>query len=747
MRGRKADLDSESDMLGSRCRRRAQKGGYTFSAFLIVQPRAREERGETGRLGWGERRHNMRRGGGAPSGRRPGPPRAYENAREELPEWMREQYAAEEEPRVPTHLTNSFKQKAKARFVATAVAADAARGLRRKVKKSKPSGFPLASGLTGRLVLSTSLNAPYHDEPVYSDLSIYEGRTLTLSGKEELIISQGEIHIELIDSRQRVMQSGRVTYGPLYVGPSSEHILISADKQLKVRVHSNQDGNFVLDELILAPPRPEDMPSTMSALKGSKMQTKSNTMTFDAPPGLPEEAILAKQDFTPRGSTPRGSRGTTPAADQQGVTLASRPLSRGNYQPRRKQVEALQPLDAAPRAVTAHEMSVHETLQDPKPTRELFDQLQLSDEDMLLLQQRPPPPSAPHPPPTTPATPPATPATGRATDASLQGLWVEALTERSLANSPQVYWYRIDEVSFLPTGETTWKRPPRVISASDIPLPQHEPAPSSTSVTQPQIPVRQLGLNPYAHRPPPVVRPQTAAAFELSAPFSKSILQSGSPPALSVSSVLALPEYAALVADGLHDAEANATNSLDAKYTHLARLLRSLLDRTPETALSLDDLHLLRSTGMAAVEGELFQQMVELVAASSASGHPIEALCQNFAPDSAMSQGGNMPLIGPSSTTRDCQNVTDGMASPSRASSYVMGALPQPALCSILQQSSTRAQTAAATVRAEQQGYFVLRSRPLAMSPRLLEPLPPELGLAAAIAARREEKYVNLQHA
>ena len=83
---------------------------------------------------------------------------------------MREEYAAaEEEARIPTHLTNSFKEKAKARFVASAMAADAARGLRRKVKKTKESKFPVASGLIGRLVLSTSLNAPYHDEQVYNN--------------------------------------------------------------------------------------------------------------------------------------------------------------------------------------------------------------------------------------------------------------------------------------------------------------------------------------------------------------------------------------------------------------------------------------------------------------------------------------------------------------------------------------------------------------------------------------------------
>ena len=255
--------------------------------------------------------------------------------------------------------------------------------------------------------------------------------------------------------------------------------------------------------------------------------------------------------------------------------------------------------------------------------------------------------------------------------------------------------------------------------------------------------VRQLGLNPHADRPPPTVRPQTSAAFELSAPFSKRLIEAGTPPSLSISSVLALPEYAALVADGLDAAEADATTnsskSLDATYTHLARLLRSLLDRTPETALSLDDLHLLRSAGMAAVEGELFQQMVELVAASSASGHPIEALSRNFVPGSAMSQGGNMPLIGPAPTAQVPTLAAPG--SPSKASGHVLGALPHP---NKMQQSSRRAQTAATSTRAEQQGYFVLHSRPLAMSPRFLEPLPPaELGLAAKIAARREEKNSN----
>ena len=96
-------------------------------------------------------------------------------------------------------------------------------------------------------MLSTSLNEKYHDDAkAFTDVSLFEGKSLTLEGHNELIIHEGEIWVSLSDSKNRVVQSCRVTYGPLGLGPDGNYLLVSSDQQLKVKVHSTSEEPTLL---------------------------------------------------------------------------------------------------------------------------------------------------------------------------------------------------------------------------------------------------------------------------------------------------------------------------------------------------------------------------------------------------------------------------------------------------------------------------------------------------------------------
>lgn len=712
-------------------------------------------------VGWSR---NMRRAGGG-AGRRP-PPRYAESSQDELPAWMREEAVEEPPDRVPTHLTNDFREKAKAQFVASVVAANAARGLKANVKKRRPSGLPVASGLTGRLVLSTSLNEKYHDDAkAFTDVSLFEGKSLTLEGHNELIIHEGEIWVSLSDSKNRVVQSCRVTYGPLGLGPDGNYLLVSSDQQLKVKVHSTSEGNFAIESLTLGPPNVDEMPSMMT-LTGKKVQTKVGSSNFEGPPGLFDESMPARQintpEFTP---TQRHSgRGRTASDDgMQRMKLSNRGLSQGAYQPKKKNLQpqeslqsstdesqaqthipsssgqAVQPAHPAPQVPRPPKMqqsqqpqAAQDSPQQQLPPVEEKEETtpQLPKEPSVSLQESPLPLRVRAPaPPATPATRPATAIAPVEDDPSLPGVWVEAWTQD--AGLPKPYWFRVEGVLQAATGDISWKRPPNVIPLPPEPVPPAAPAPADRSPRSQPTP-----------RPLLASRQKTSAAFELSAPFSKRLTKQGVTPNLSVSSVVALPQYAALIAEAQQsEASADDKKPLDAQFAHLAKILRSLLERTSPSALSKQDLYQLQTNGTAAVEGEMFERLVELVAAAIESGHSLEAVTRSLAPDSAIAEFGKMTVVGPAvvSRTEEPSSIPPlpviGAPSSPRGGSHALRALPQPGQCALLQRRGQKQGHPSVTQRAAtNKGLFVLQSQQASLSPRPPEPIVPTLGLAAIVA-------------
>ena len=213
---------------------------------------------------------------------------------------------------------------------------------------------------------------------------------------------------------------------------------------------------------------------------------------------------------------------------------------------------------------------------------------------------------------------------------------------------------------------------------------------------------------------------------ELSAPFSKSLRtrRGQARPALSVSSVLALPDFATLVYEAEEQAGNKAysdTAALNRSYSYLARLFQKLLDRTPTDQLSADDLNLLRSAGSAALEGEMFERMAEANITAARGNAALGAhLGTEGPPGSAMTLWSAMPLVGPRSHQRPSTAV-DGpppLLAPPPGGGNVMGAVP-PAkpvgagAGAVFFQQSRRAQTASRDQRDQLEGEPTLRGQQL----------------------------------
>ena len=103
---------------------------------------------------------------------------------------------------------------------------------------------------------------------------------------------------------------------------------------------------------------------------------------------------------------------------------------------------------------------------------------------------------------------------------------------------------------------------------------------------------------------------------ELSAPFSRlfDTGRHGPPPPLSISAVMRLPEYAALVVEESEHARQSQVPAHSPDDEPLARMLRALLERTPAAQLSADDLALLHSEGGVALQGELLERILSAAA-------------------------------------------------------------------------------------------------------------------------------------
>ena len=186
-----------------------------------------------------------------------------------------------------------------------------------------------------------------------------------------------------------------------------------------------------------------------------------------------------------------------------------------------------------------------------------------------------------------------------------------------------------------------------------------------------------------SHLPPaedPVVN-------ELSAPFSKYLSarrQHGAPTALSVSSVLALPDFATLVYEAEEKAENKAgsdTVALHRSYSYLARLFQKLLERTPTEQLSADDLNLLRTSGTAALEGEIFERMAEANITTPAKGSSALGPGPGTEAPSgtAMTVWAAMPLVGPRRGSQRPSTAVDGpppLLAPPPGGGNVLSAVP-----------------------------------------------------------------------
>ena len=628
-------------------------------------------------------------------------PSAY--AGSDLPDWLAQEDSktpekTEDAPRVAANRSVKAREASKAQFLANVAAADVAKTFKRRSDaarginslQSTQNQEPIASGLDGRLVLSTSLGEPYEDDMRYSDLSLYEGSALALDGQEEMIIPQGEIQLLLTNSRKKVVQTCRLTYNEL--GPGKPHVLISRDGSFRISVQPRDDDeNFTIVSMVIRAPSKAEVP-LMNVTKVSSPKQKVSTPFAFPPPSMgiddfadplaPKERV---QTSGMSGQRPQTSRQQTPRAnDAPPMQLRDRKIT---ARPKAKVVEKPTTPWTPPPHALATEQALPLQPPPPPPPDLATSRLASPRVDGSLndssdsrhpnrgasrgLPRSKPVLTPAGPVPVVTAEPPNSDyeqlrgnqlsSAGEAADEVFNDLvndedpravLMDGHARGETAETPSTAGRRTNcgangEVISAKPGATADSStdgrtrhahpkppPPPNVAFPDIIAPPHSPA---GSPEQPQ----EVSLGAAPLRQPKYMSTLVKASTdrELSAPFSK-LLRNRSDvlPSLGVSSVIALPRFAALV--NAMDAASNP-KGMTASFSFMERLLRTLLESTPEDQLRAELLHILKTEGHRALEGEMFERLVDLVRAPSAD------IAHLAPPGTAESRWAQMPLIGP----------------------------------------------------------------------------------------------------
>ena len=118
--------------------------------------------------------------------------------------------------------------------------------------------------LSARLVLCTSLGAPYEDDPNrYKDIVVPDSHILVLDGLDEIIIPDGEIQLHLsgkgASGSKEALRSYHLAYGPLL--PHRSQPFASHDGSMVVVIKPLDDDNFALESITLRVPHSFTVPA------------------------------------------------------------------------------------------------------------------------------------------------------------------------------------------------------------------------------------------------------------------------------------------------------------------------------------------------------------------------------------------------------------------------------------------------------------------------------------------------------